>query len=77
MLLDQGGSVLVDDWNEVELSVSQHVHVLLSLVDHSLVEQLQTNVQWNLHRQQLSGVCSASDQHCLIAGSSMHSELWS
>lgn len=72
MLLNQGSSINVDNRNEEEFVRRQKLLILVIMLNDTLVQQLQAQKQWNLRRQQLSGMRSSSDQHG-IAGADVDS----
>ena len=49
MFFDNLSSVNIDDWDEIELGVLEHVDISFSFVNDSLMKKLECHVKWHLH----------------------------
>ena len=69
-LLYESSSIDVDDRDEVEFGVFEHIDVLIVSVDIALVKKFKAVVKRNLGGKELSRVSTSCDKDCVLSGSS-------
>lgn len=65
MLLHQSSTINVNDWNEEELLVSQHLLIFFFILKNTLMDKLQALEHRHLHRKQLTGMSGSSHKNSI------------